>query len=63
MAIPYLRIITNNDEQKLFFIFITSKKTVKKLIDELKRRMENCGNTAQIEDTDIIVKRLGHNNF
>ena len=44
-------------------IFITSKKTVKKLIDELKRRMENCGNTAQIEDTDIIVKRLGHNNF
>lgn len=63
VAIPYLRIITNNDEQKLFFIFITSKKSIKKLIDELKRRMENCGNTAQIEDTDIIVKRLGHNNF
>ena len=36
----------------------TSKRTLKKLIDELKIRMKKCGNIAQIEATEIIIKSI-----
>lgn len=56
--IPYLLIETKNDEKKLFMIMFTSKKTVAKLILELKCRMESKGNKIQTIDIDSIIKKI-----
>lgn len=55
---PYLKIITKQNEEHLFLIMFTSKRTLKKLIDELKIRMKKCGNIAQIEATENIIKSI-----
>lgn len=56
--ISYLRIKTKSNEQKLFMIMFTSKKTVKNIIIELKQRIEACGNNIKIEDVDLITQSL-----
>lgn len=56
--IPYMKIETKKGEQKLFMIMFTSKKTVTKLILELKSRMDNKGNKIQTSDVNSIIKNL-----
>ena len=56
--IPYLCLHTKSGEQKLFMIMFTSKKSIKKLIIELKHRMELCGNSIQTEDVDTIIRKI-----
>ncbi|MCI6788790.1 MAG: hypothetical protein MR606_02945 [Mollicutes bacterium] len=55
---PYLKIITKQNEEHLFLVMFTSKRTLKNLIDELKIRMKKCGNIAQIEATENIIKSI-----
>ena len=56
--IPYLRIITKNNDQRLFMIMFTSKKTVKKIICEIEQRAKNVGNNIQLDDIDFMTRKL-----
>ena len=53
--IPYLRINTKDGKQKLFMIMFTSKRTVKKIILELKKRAEMNDNEIIMEDIESII--------
>ena len=54
----YLQIIDNKGEKHNFYIMYMCKRTIRKLINDIKRRIVLVGNSAQIDDTDLIMKNL-----
>ena len=55
---PYLSITTKSGKSENFFILYFSKKTLLKLIDELKKRMAAVGNYSAIIDSAKLIEKL-----
>ena len=55
---PYLSIKSKSGGTANFFIMYMAKKDVIKLIDEIKKRMRNVGNMADVIEASSIMEKL-----
>lgn len=55
---PYLSIRKRNGETANFFIMYFSKRSISKLIDEIRMRMESSGNPASFKNTKELMSKL-----